>query len=267
MNGTSHFRILAMAVVLVASSASAQVSAPPPIDVVPLPELPPVDLVDAPTAGMLDRATYDIDARTFYDGGMIIRIRLGISDQLQLGASYGGTGILGSNRPGWYSRPELQVKVRLVDETLTVPAVAIGFDSQGLGADEPDADSRYELRGIGFYAVASKSFQGMHGFGLHAGMTYNPMEAGAEDASADLFLGSDLVLRPGLSVMMEYDAAMDEDPVLTSSDEKNRGYLNVGCSIRLAEGIEIMLNVRDILSRTQVAQQSREFRVRCRRTF
>jgi hypothetical protein len=246
----------------------AQASAPPPpVGRVPLPELPPLDLVDVPTAGMLERGTYEVEMSNFHEGGLIVRLRLGISNALQIGAAYGGVGVIGATRPDWYPRPELHLKVRLMDEDTGRPALAVGFDSQGIGSYTAGDFDRYEVKAKGIFLVASKSFRLMDGFGLHAGLGYNPLEGKARRTTPDIYAGADVSLRPGFGLVVEYDVALNDDDQEYFRIERDRGFLNAGASVELADGLELMIHLRDILERTRTARQSRELRVAYRKSF
>jgi hypothetical protein len=75
--------------------------------------LQPRRLVDAHTAGVLPRASFDFDSRIFsadsnLGAGIIMGIAVGITNRLNIGISYGGEGLVGRGRharfnslPGW----------------------------------------------------------------------------------------------------------------------------------------------------------------------
>ena len=112
-------------------------------------------LVDAPTAGLLPRGTYDLDLRLFGEGGLVGAISVGITPRLTIGLSYGGARLLGSDDPDWYPRPEVRLKYRLVEESDSVPALAVGFDFAGLRELHPR--ERHPVAGVG--ALRSREHQ------------------------------------------------------------------------------------------------------------
>ncbi|MAE71854.1 MAG: hypothetical protein CME06_15485 [Gemmatimonadetes bacterium] len=250
---------IGVAFLALASPALGQAEAPPRIPLaIPPPQLPPLELIDVPTAGMLERDTYDLAIRTFHAGGTVARFRLGLTDQAQIGASFGGLGVLGEGSPEWYPRPELHFKIRLLDETTSRPAWIVGFDSQGIGAWFDEA-GRYELKARGIHSVLSKSYSALEGFGLHAGISYNPLEGGSQDDRPDLFAGLDLAINLQWNWALEYSTALnDDDPDLIPLRHPGRGYLNTAVSVEFAEGLSIQFNVRDLFGRSELVDLSRE---------
>ena len=113
-------------------------------------------LIDQPTAGSLEKGEYGFDVRLFPGGGALSSLRAGLFDRFMIGISYGGVNIIGRGRPDWNQLPGVLIKYRLFEET-DLPAVSIGFDSQGYGA-WADERERNEIKAKGIYAVASKNF-------------------------------------------------------------------------------------------------------------
>ena len=250
-----------------APAAGAQTSAPPMVPAyIPPPQLPPMDLIDQPTAHVLERDTYDLELHTFYAGGVVLRFRLGLTDAVQIGASYGGLGVLGQGAPDWHPRPELHFRARLLDETAGNPAWAIGFDSQGIGAWNGDLE-RYAFKARGIYTVLSKSYATLSGVGLHGGISYNPLEGGAQEDRPDLFLGLDAAINPQFTALAEYSLALnDDDPDEIPLRHAGRGYLNAGVAFEFAQGLSVQFLVRDMLRRTRAADWSRELVISYRRS-
>ena len=91
----------------------------------------PRALVDMPTAGMLDKGSFALDIGFYQEGGTLIGFSVGVLDRLGIGVSYGGSKLIGSATPVMNDIPEINLKVRLLEESIFVPALAIGFDSQG----------------------------------------------------------------------------------------------------------------------------------------
>jgi hypothetical protein len=94
----------------------------------------PRDLIDCPTAGLLPRGSFDVDVRLFPGGGALGGISVGLTDHLLLGVSYGGAKIISDQKVDWFPQPGVSVKYRLIEETFALPALAVGFNSQGYGA-------------------------------------------------------------------------------------------------------------------------------------
>ena len=87
--------------------------------------------IDTPTAGLLKRGAFAMDVDFFQNGGMTVGLEAGALDRLNFGISYGGSGIIGDGNISMQKLPGVNVKFRLFDETMAMPAIALGFDSQG----------------------------------------------------------------------------------------------------------------------------------------
>ncbi|MCH7939272.1 MAG: hypothetical protein IID13_05960, partial [Candidatus Marinimicrobia bacterium] len=106
---------------------------------------PPANLVTIPTAGTLQRGEYEIEILMQTGGGILGRLGVGFSDRFSLGMSYGVNQFIGDAQPSLNRlMPEAQLKYRFLDETYTLPAMALGVDTQGRGKfweAEIDVDS------------------------------------------------------------------------------------------------------------------------------
>ena len=86
---------------------------------------PPTDLITVPTAATLMRGSFSLGMRIQGGGGMILGLRAGITDRFQFGLSYGSSNLIGDDSLRWYPRPEANLKYMLMDESITLPGVAI----------------------------------------------------------------------------------------------------------------------------------------------
>ncbi|MEZ5358688.1 MAG: hypothetical protein R3F48_07615 [Candidatus Zixiibacteriota bacterium] len=203
-------------------------------------ELPAIDprggvrqtmLVDCPTAWTLERASFDLSMRSYPNGGILAGVDIGLSNRLTLGISYGAEGIIAESKPTWNPRVEFNVKLKAVDESIVMPAVAIGFCSQGYGAwhDRDSLDlktiDRYTFKSKGFYAVGSKSYMvGQFQTGLHGGVNYST-EQEDDDGNVTFFAGTDIRLNKDIGIVLEYDFALNDD-IDGGNFGKGYGYLN-----------------------------------------
>jgi hypothetical protein len=216
-------------------------------------------LIDQPTAGSLEKGEYGFDVHLFPGGGALGSLRAGLFDRFMIGISYGGMNIIGRGEPDWNELPGVLIKYRLFEET-DLPAVSIGFDSQGYGAwlDERD---RYEIKAKGIFAVASKNFSmdWLGTLGLHGGINYNSFED-EDDRSVNAFCGLDKSINQQISILAEYNLALDDN-----SDQamgRERGYLNAGLRWVFADRLGIEFNFKDILeNRDDYSAVARELRI------
>ena len=145
-------------------------------------------LVDGPTAGMLPSGRLAVDLRLYGDSGILSQIEVGVHNRMSIGISFGGQHIVGSREAAWNPRVEVAGRVRVIEEELKVPAVALGYHSQGYG-EYDESLSRYAVKSKGLYAVASKNYGFPLGdMGLHAGLNRS-LEDGDGDGDLSVFHG------------------------------------------------------------------------------
>jgi len=217
------------------------------------------DLIDQPTAGSLEKGEYGFDIRFFPDGGTLASLKAGLFDRFMIGVSYGAINIIGRGDPQWNELPGVLVKYRLFEET-DLPALAIGFDSQGYGMYYDDL-KRYEVKAKGLFAVFSKNFSmGWLGtMGWHGGVNYNTFED-QDDKNVNGFVGLDKSINDQISLLVEYNLGLDDNSDLSFG--RDRGYLNAGLRWVFAGQLGIALNFKDILAnRRDLEAASRELRL------
>ena len=81
---------------------------------------PPTTLVTMPTAGTLVRGSFSLEMRVQKGGGMSTALQVGITDRFQFGSSFGASNLIGDDSLRWYPRPEVNLKYRLIDETMSI---------------------------------------------------------------------------------------------------------------------------------------------------
>lgn len=205
--------------------------------------LEPRVIVEMPTAGMLAKGTYAIDASLYQEGGMLVGFSAGLLDRLAVGISYGGSGLIGTGDPVMNEVPGFFVKVRVLEESVAVPALALGFDSQGQNGYLKDLD-RYVVKSPGFYAVLSKNYTMLGYLSIHGGVNYS-LERADDDRDMNFFAGAEKTLGPFASVVLEYNLGMND------SDNKalgrGRGYLNTSLNLSPGSGLTISIGFKDML--------------------
>jgi hypothetical protein len=223
-------------------------------------KLQPTKLVDVPTAGLLPRGSYDFDMKVYPKGGLNFRLDIGLMKRFMVGMSFGGENVIGDGEPDWNPRIEFAVKYRLINESWSFPALAIGFDSQGSGAYN-DSLERYVYKSKGFYGVISKGYaMGDIPFGLHAGANYS-LENDDKDKDVTLFFGADVLFGDNLGVVGEYDLGTNDD----KAEElfgKGYGYLNLGVMWIFSDRLLLQFNLKNLLlNREDASTWGRELRI------
>ncbi|MEE9464825.1 MAG: hypothetical protein V3W14_04520 [Candidatus Neomarinimicrobiota bacterium] len=254
--------------------------------------LPPANLVTIPTAGTMQRGSYEVEMLMQSGGGVLGRLGVGITDQFSLGMSYGVQQFIGDQKPSINrTMPEAQLKYRLFEESYKMPAIAFGLDTQGRGAfqsktilDTVVTDSalgshtvnkttyeRYEIKAIGLYLVASKNWDVLGNFGSHIGISKNLLENDEFDDDLNLFFGVDKDLSEQFSLFMEFNATLDDNNYKDNLADlenftigKGNGYLNAGFRWHIAPTFYMEIDFNDILinkNKVDVENISRELKV------
>ncbi len=257
---------------------------------------PPTNLVTIPTAGSMQRGSYEIEMLMQTGGGVLARLGVGITDQFSLGMSYGIQQFIGDQRPTVNRiMPEAQLKYRLFEEGYKMPAISLGLDTQGRGnfqskdvRDTTFADTaagvynyntttyeRYEIKAIGLYIVASKNWNVLGNFGSHLGLSKNLLEGDDIDDDINLFFGVDKDLAANFSMFLEFNAALDDNGYMDKRSDlegltigKGHGYLNAGFRWQVAPSFymeidfnDIMINKNKITNDVEITNISRELKV------
>jgi hypothetical protein len=209
----------------------------------------PTMIIDKPTAGMLHRGSYALNGSFFEQGGVLFGVSVGLLDRFNFGISYGGTNILGADKPVMNPYPGVNVKLRILDESASSPALALGFDWQGRGVYVEDL-KRYTIKSPGFYVVLSQNFALAGNFSLHGGLN---LSTEGEDGDKDLnvFVGAEKSLGKDISLLAEYDAGLNDNSANALGRNRGRGYFNMGLRWSWGRGLVLGLDLKDIFKNQQ----------------
>ena len=211
---------------------------------------PPTDLITVPTAGTLVRGSFSMDMRIQDEGGLIAGLSVGITDRFQFGLSYGSPNLIGDDSLMWYPRPEARLKYLIIDEDISMPGIAFGMNTQGLGRYyDSDSLQRYATKALGVYLAASKNWKSPVGnLGVHSGINYSFLESTDGDDDPNLFFGLDLELNPEFSVLLEYNSALNENDMTAKTMSISRGgYLNAAVRWSFVESLHLELDLNNLL--------------------
>jgi hypothetical protein len=192
--------------------------------------LPDTELIDVPTAGILDYYGFQVKTRAYSGGGVITGLNFGVLERLNMGASMTIDKLIGSDSPIKMRRPEIQVKFRFFDGGYYIPAAALGYDGQGYYYDT--GSKKYLEKGKGLYLVGSKEV-GVSNFVVHGGLNIPDFDNNYLFA----FLGANYTLEDKVSFLLEYDS-------LFHSDDPSR--FNVGTRIYITPYFQLDLAVREL---------------------
>jgi hypothetical protein len=221
-------------------------------------EVPPRHMIDLPTAWPLPRAGLDLTMRFYGNGGLLMGLNVGVSGKFMFGASYGGSKILGEDSLEWNPAPGLLVRYLLINESFALPAISIGFDSQGYGAFL-DSTNRYGNKSLGFYAVASKSYAFLERMDFHGGINYS-LEHDDHDSDINLFVGGVLAFNPDFDLLAEYDFAVNDNA--DNSLGSGNGYVNAGLRLNIKKVVYLEFFLKNLLqNKKEVKYYNREFKI------
>ena len=246
---------------------------------------PPLNLVTIPTAGTLPRGSFTLETLLINNGGVVPRLSVGFTDNFSFGMSFGVQNLIGVNKPSINkTAPEVQIKYRVFDESEKWPALVYGLDTQGRGIfhgidsitsinDTAITLNRYDQKAWGMYLVFSKNWNLLGNLGIHGGISKSLSENDDGDNDINIFLGFDKELNRSFSLLVEYDAALNDN--LSEGDYslneitfgKGKGYLNTGIRWAMSPNLMLEINFNDINQNTNSEYTNREIKVMYSESF
>jgi hypothetical protein len=202
-------------------------------------------LVNSPTAGILNHGGYLFFGSVGPRSSLLFGTKIGFHDRLMIGVSFGVQEFIGRGEVDVNERPGFEVRLRIIEERVNGPALAFGIDTQGEDS-YLDEDERYERKSKGFYGVFSKNYKLVRDFSIHGGVNYSLENR--DEEGVNFFAGFSLEIVPGFSILLDYDAALDDDdPDAATSRTEGKGYLDTGARFDYMENLRIKLLFKDLL--------------------
>lgn len=204
-------------------------------------------VIDSPTAMVPGHGQVRLEVGAGPEGSVLAGVRVGLFERMDFGLSYGMQEVLGRGDVEVNPRPGIQFHALVLDEP-TLPAIGIGYDSQGRGRWIRDKD-RYERKSTGFYAVATQnllvtSYEILTSVSGGVGYSLEPNRQ-----AIDFFFGMTQQFGRGLALLVDYDLGLDDDAGL----DANRGYLDLGIQWRFGSGNHLRFLLRDLAGNYQAA--------------
>ena len=242
---------------------------------------PPLYLVSIPTAGTLPRGTFTFETLLSKNGGFTPKLSVGFTNNFSFGVSFGIQKLIGDEKMKYNkTTPEVQIKYRIYEESQSMPALVYGLETQGRGdyietyANDDENEqtiNRYEQKAWGMYLVLSKNWSLLGNLGLHGGICKSISENDDEDKDLNLFFGIDKELNRSFSLLIEYDAALnDNDDKYGVNDitfGKDKGFLNAGIRWAIVPNIMMEINFNDINKKTDAEYTRREIKIMYSESF
>lgn len=202
-------------------------------------------IIDMPNAGMLPKYGYNINSRISGNGNTSIEFLASPFKNFLIGIAYSSSNLLGDSEPDIQGIPGFDIRYRIVNETMTFPAIVLGVRTQGAGFYVVDFN-RFTTLSPGVFVALSKNFKWFLGdAALHGGINYS-FESNPKDRFPNVYLGTEFSLGPFASGIAEANLNIDDPNKLISS---KKGLLNAGVRFSITKSITIDLLFRDILKR------------------
>ena len=206
--------------------------------------------VDNPTAALLSSGEARIHQKIYRENGMLVGIDVGIFDFFQFGVSYGAENIVGEKEPNWHKFPTVNAKIRVIDETFTLPALALGIETGGHGAYH-EGFKRYDIKSKGAYVVVSKNYAIMGLFGIDFGANYSFEEARDDDLDFDVFAGAYKTIGSKVTILADLSLGLNDrngdNPPYRYIAGRDRTYLNGAIQWNVTEQFSLKLLMHDLL--------------------
>ncbi|NLI98775.1 hypothetical protein GX441_08995 [bacterium] len=159
--------------------------------------------VTRPDPRVLGHGSYNVSLHLVPNGGLLLGLKVGFFERLQIGLTYGGSNIIGAGDIDLYSFPGVQAKVAILKEPELPLSLAVGFDSQNSVWSE-------QVNQPGAYLVLGKEIPlGWLAFDLAFGAGYDFLNQWGWRgwhvyAAPSIILGQAFNITPELVVYPEY---------------------------------------------------------------
>jgi len=165
-------------------------------------------IVDMPTAGILPDLHFALNSQLVSQGGFLLDATFAFFKFLNVGISYGGSGIIGSEKMNMQGSPGFHIKARILDETETAPAIVLGVNTQGKGIYFYEK-KRFEQLSAGVYAAASKSYKWQLGLiALHGGINYSFEDS--ENSGINIYAGAEHTIYKYITAVFEINPNIND---------------------------------------------------------
>lgn len=200
-------------------------------------------IIDMPNAGVIPKYAYNVNSRISGGGNFAIEFLAAPFDKTMIGVSYSSFNFIGEGEPEVQGIPGFDVRYRIKDETLNIPAFTLGIRTQGAGAWLKSYE-RFEILSPGIFLAVSKNFKWFLGeLALHGGINYS-FEAKPEDRFPNIYSGIEFTLGPFASGIAELNLNLDD---ANKKINHKKGNLNLGLRFAVTRAITLDIIFRDML--------------------
>jgi len=200
--------------------------------------------VNFPTAGVLPKSSFASYTGLGTFGNTMLEIAYSPMVNFEFGLAYSSRNFVGTGDMDFQTLPGVRLKYRFIDETNTMPAIAIGFESQGFGFFAK-GNNRFEQLSPGLFFVASRNFSVPIGMlSLHLGANYNFEESRATSRGYNLYIGMEQTLGSRLSLNAEFNGNLNDN---NSNFTNKRLILNTSLKYAVTSKVNLELKLEDLL--------------------
>jgi len=228
-----------------------------------------INLIDTPTANVLEKGKYCLNFRFYQKGGLLFQGSAGLTERLTIGASYGGVGVVGTEPIKGNPEPAFSIKYKLGEEGENLPfAISVGYDGQGYGLYYREGEewedtgaifkkSFYQINSKGFYLALTKKIKEAN-LSIHGGINHS-LEDDPGKAGISFFVGTEFEVTPNFSLKLEYnngfhDKIKPEDVFQNPSEikeplRKAGGEINLGLKVEYSPHLILEIDFKDLSAR------------------
>jgi|GEM_PF-378664 len=229
------------------------------------------NLIDIPTAKLLGKNHYYIKFSFYQEGGLLVKGEAGLTEDLAIGASYGGIGVIGTGVVKGNPEPAFSLKYKLGEEGKNMSfSLAAGYEGQGYGKYYREGNkvkingeeltltrSFYQINSKGFYLSLSKIVKDQV-LEVHGGINHC-LEDDPGKAGLSIFLGANLKATPKIKIKLEYNNGFHKEirykdvfEELTDPEDllrKPGGEINLGFSLQYTPELSLEIDFKDLSQR------------------
>lgn len=206
----------------------------------------PLRLINMPVAGSLDTEDWATRNYVFGDGTLLTELYYSAYDDLEIGLSMTMNQFLGKQDIVIQDYPGVFIAYRIFDETRELPAIKLGFDSQGRGRWNKDNEASQQAS-PGLFMALSKQFESpLGGAGLHGGVgwSFHPLP---EYRGWNIWIGGETAIWNWFSGAIEYTRIIESE---FYTDRYPDGNLSVSLSASVSHNITLSIAVMNLINST-----------------
>jgi len=202
-------------------------------------------IVSSPSAGILPHGGYLFHGSIGPSSSLLFQTMIGFYDRLMVGVSFGLQRFVGRGDIDLNDKPGFQLRLRVIEEDVTRPALSFGINTQGEDSYDEE-EERYERKSKGFYFVVSKNYKFIRDLSIHGGVNYSLERK--DEGGFNVFGAVVFEVFKGFSLLLDYNAALDDnDTSVPSHRTRGRGYLDCGVRFDYMDNLRIKMLFKDLL--------------------